>query len=132
MKFPEEYKNTVCCIKCRKLGIEYTGKINSGTVKNVTVMFIFTMKSQFKRIPNLQKLCLGSVIVTLIFLLSQGISASVTFFTTIFVAFFFICAFKIEKNRIRKIENIMKEHLENNFTVPKEDENIAERNQRKH
>ena len=26
MKFPEEYKNTVCCIKCRKLGIEYTGK----------------------------------------------------------------------------------------------------------
>ena len=26
MNFPENYKNAVCCIKCRKLGIKYYNK----------------------------------------------------------------------------------------------------------
>ena len=128
MKFPEEYKNTVCCIKCRKLGIEYTGKNHFRYCKECNShVYIYNEIPIQKDPESAKKLFLGAVIVTLIFLLSQGISTSVTFFTTIFVAFFFICAFKIEKNRIRKIENIMKEHLENNFTVPKKDENIVEK-----
>ena len=95
----------------QKIRIEYTGKNKFRYCKECNShVYIYNEIPIQKDPESAKKLCLGTVIVTLIFLLSQGISTSVTFFTTIFVAFFFICAFKIEKNRIRKIENIMKEH----------------------
>ncbi len=126
--FPEEYKNTVCCIKCRKLGIEYTGKNQFRYCKECNShVYIYSEIPIQKDPKSAKKLCIGVVIFTLIFLLSQGTSSSVTFFTTMIVGFLFICMFKIEKNRIRKIENIMKEHLENNFILQKEDENIVEK-----
>ena len=46
---------------------------------------------------------------------------------TIATGLLFTWAFKNEKKRIRKIEAIMKEHLENNFILSEEDENIVDK-----
>ena len=104
MKFPEEYKNTVCCIKCRKLGIEYTGKNKFRYCKECNShVYIYNEIPIQKDPESAKKLCLGAVIVTLIFLLSQGISTSVTFFTTIFVAFFSSVRLKLKKTESGKL-----------------------------
>ena len=128
MNLPEKYKNTVCCVKCRKLGVEYTGKTNFRYCKTCkSHVYIYNEIPVQKNPKSVKMLSVSAAVFVFFFLTSQNSPPSVTFFTTVATALFFLWVFKIEKNRIRKIETIMKEHLENNFILSKENENIVEK-----
>ena len=128
MNFPEKYKNTVCCIKCRKLGVEYTGKTKFRYCKTCKSHVYIYNEIPVQKDPKSAKTLFSiTVIFVFFFLASQNSPPSVTFFMTIATGLLFTWAFKNEKKRIRKIEAIMKEHLENNFILSEEDENIVDK-----
>ena len=128
MNFPENYKNTVCCIKCRKLGIEYYNKKGFRYCKTCKSHVYIYNEIPVQKDPKGAKAYLAcGVAVVFVMLAFEKSSPAALLFVPLAAGLFFAWTFKIEKNKIMKIETIMKEHLQNNFVLSKEDENIVEK-----
>ena len=128
MNFPEKYKNTVCCIKCRKLGGQYYSSGGFNYCNSCKSHVYVYNELPVQKDPQYAKmLCTMTVVFTFFFLSLQNTPFSVTFFMTSAVGLLFTFLIKNEKKRIKKIEAIMKEHLENNLILSNDNEDIEEK-----
>ena len=119
MEIPESYKNTTCCINCRKLDVAYnlknTNNRNSRYCKKCN-KHIYVYNDM--PIANPRKFILYIVIGVIPILGMMWNEEPETIFSYAVVIFlFFGWLFRHEKDKINAIEIIMKEHLEKDFIV---------------
>ena len=119
MDIPESYKNTTCCINCRKLDVVYAQNAPNDYVtrncrecnKHVYIYNEMPIRNSKSVVQQLV------VSVAVIIGILRNEEPDIIFFASAIVIIFFFWLYSHESDKIKSIESIMKEHLEKDFIV---------------